>query len=129
MSDVRQFNLALQKFVSKEVPDQMVTVQRKVCLDALAKLVKRTPVDTGRARGGWQVGINQRPPETERLDKNGSKTIGAGRNVIGSIKKPTVCFIVNDVEYIVELEKGRSKQCPPGGMMALTVQELKDSLR
>jgi len=148
-TDVRQFNLALQKFIRKEVPDAVVTVQRKTSLDALRKLVKRTPVRTGRARANWQVGINHCPndipypagdvfaggvaPKTRTkapsLSVAGQNAVSAGNRVIGSIKKPCVCYIVNNVEYIAELEKGRSPQCPPGGMMALTVQELRESLR
>ena len=60
----------------------------KVTLDAHADLVRATPVDTGQARQGWEVTT----PTT--VDQPG--------------------IIENNVEHIVYLNDGHSKQAPDG---------------
>lgn len=126
---VREFNLALRDFVRKTCPDQVVTVQRKISLDALKRLVEKTPVRTGRARGNWQVGIDQRPETQDvlRYDQSGGPTIRKGAAVIKGMQKPCVCYLTNNVDYINDLEDGKSTQAP-NGMMAVTVQELREML-
>lgn len=70
-----------------EITQQMaVDLTAKTTLDAHADLVKATPVDTGQARQGW---------EAETPTKFGE----AGT-------------ITNNVEHIVYLNDGHSKQAP-----------------
>ncbi|HSW45775.1 MAG TPA: HK97 gp10 family phage protein, partial [Phycisphaerae bacterium] len=100
------------------------SMERKIALEGLRRLVMKTPVDTGRARGGWQVSIG-RPPagQADRKDRAGDATILAGSGVIDEIKTPVKCVLGNNVEYIEKLEHGGSKQAP-NGMLGLTVDEL-----
>lgn len=125
---VESFNQALRDFARKHLPAQVAVMERKVCLEGLRRLVEKTPVDTGRARGGWQVGIAEHPRgQTDRLDDtvsaDESPTVAAGSAVIAEIKMPVKCIIANNVEYIEALENGHSQQAP-NGMLGLTVQEL-----
>jgi len=76
MATLRQFNFEIDNFVKKLVPEEIVLFQKKIALEALRKLVKRTPVDTGRARGNWQVTSNSFP--TEPLPGDG----GSSRQVV-----------------------------------------------
>lgn len=59
-------------------------VVAKLALDALDELQITTPVDTGRARAGWNM--NQVTPDHAQ--------------------------VVNNVEYIVRLNEGHSKKAP-----------------
>jgi hypothetical protein len=67
---------------------QLVDLQKKVTLDVEADLVLATPVDTGRARQGWEVTTPQ---------KFGDDGV-----------------IENSVPYIEVLNNGHSKQSPAG---------------
>ena len=53
-ADVRQFAENLQL--------DILTVMRKLALDALNGTIRRTPVDTGRLRASWRVNLNS--PDT-----------------------------------------------------------------
>lgn len=121
---VEQFNQKLRDFATKHVPEQVAKMERKIALEALQRLARKTPVDTGRARGGWQVEIGQFPKgQVDRLDRDGQTTIAAGAAVIAQIGSPVRCVIANNVEYIEALEHGHSQQAP-NGMLGLTADEL-----
>lgn len=78
-------------------------------------IVMGTPVLSGRARGGWQISV--RSPSTSspiRLDPDGTNTIG---EEIANLKGAGAfldIFIVNNIAYIDELERGTSQQAPDG---------------
>ena len=121
---VAEFNRVLKEFAQKHAPQQVAVMERKIALEGLRRLAMKTPVDTGRARGGWQVGLGSYPQgQVDRLDPGGETTIAAGSEVIGQIKTPVRCVIANNVEYIEALEHGHSQQAP-NGMLSLTLDEL-----
>jgi len=121
---VEQFNRVLREFARKHVPAEVATMERAIALDALNRLVSKTPVKTGRARGGWQAGIGTTPTgQTDRWDRDGHRTISAGSDVGGQSKDPVRCVIANNVEYIERLEHGHSRQAPEG-MLGVTLDEL-----
>lgn len=94
-----------------EVAKNVLDIQRKVTLQVLDGVVKGTPVDTGRARGNWQVTAD-RPAagEVERLDRSGGATIAAGLGASRGIRPFGVSFVSNNVPYIRRLEEGHSNQ-------------------
>jgi len=106
---------------------QLRLVIRRIALQALEKVVNRTPVDTGRARGNWFVQIGSAGFEvTTDTDKNGNVTISRGASVIATYADSDdfpVISIYNNLPYINRLEHGHSKQAP-AGMVAITVAEL-----
>jgi hypothetical protein len=142
--NLQAFNDEIKDFARTLAPEEARTMQRKIALEGLCRLVQKTPVDTGRARANWQVGINQDPVDTphpagepfagsapagERplsdvppLAQCGQETFEVGAAVIAAMPLCT-CYITNNVEYIEELEHGHSGQAPRG-MLALTVEEL-----
>jgi len=99
---------------------------KKITLDALRGVVLKTRIDTGRARGGWQTNVGDEATNntTERLDKSGGIAIADGTNNILKIKPFTAFHVVNNVNYIEDLESG-SPTNEPDKMAAMTVQELK----
>lgn len=95
---------------------------RKVAIDITSSVILKTPVDTGRARGNWQVQINS--PITSTLDvndKTGATTIGTATNTLANYKAGDI-YITNNLPYIIKLEQGSSKQ-QPAGMVAITIRE------
>jgi len=96
---------------------------RGSALEIFKTVIKRTPVDTGRLKGNWQVGINTKPSgETGVDDKSGGKTANTGGAIIGKAKIGNVIYLVNNMDYVLHVENGTDKQRPVG-MVKLTIQE------
>jgi len=96
--DATKFYGFLEK-AKRFAPDEADKVLRAVGLVANTRIAQRTPVDTGRARGGWQM-------EHTRPSSN------VGRVTIS-----------NQVPYIIYLEYGSSQKAPQG-MVRITMQEI-----
>ena len=91
--------------------------QKKVAMAILQYVVLATPVDTGRARANWLVGINNvvSVPRDNDFDKNGGTTITEGiSNILTSDEKNTTIYISNNLPYIGRLNDGHSKQTAVG---------------
>lgn len=90
---------------------------RKAGLVADQVLVLMMPVDTGRARAGWQVSFGSPninvPPETQR-DKSGGSTLAKNRQTILTFRVGQEMFLSNAVPYVVFLDAGTSVQAPEG---------------
>mgnify|MGYP006429495409 CR=1 FL=1 len=88
---------------------------RLVALEADRSIVLATPVDTGRARANWIVGVNKRVEKsTEDADKSGRLTIAAGEAEIGKAEADDTIHITNNLPYIVPLNNGSSIQASAG---------------
>jgi hypothetical protein len=126
---VGQFATDISKFVerTKIRPD---VVLRKVALTALTRLVRTSPVDTGRFRGNWNVGINKVDlSTTEETDKSGEAVIARGSGVVTQAVFGQSIHISNNLPYAKRLENGHSLQAPPGYMVALTFQQIREFFR
>jgi len=150
--NLEQFNRELSKEAKKLTEDQVVLFIKKVALEALRRVVMKTPVNAqtgkgGRARGNWQVTLNA--PATGQLnvtDKSGTTTITKGFEQLGSLNSLIasgnfpVVWITNNVDYIEVLEFGLypgsgpntiggfSKQAPKG-MVQVTLGELREMFK
>jgi hypothetical protein len=99
---------------------------KEASVQVLETVVRRTPVDTGKARANWSVAINSgRPPsvEKEETDPSGEATIAAGALTILTTKRQPgeVVWISNAAPYIERLNEGWSSQAP-AGFVQLAVQ-------
>lgn len=123
MSNGSLFALQLAEFARKAGKNADLVVQ-KVTVDILARVVKRSPVDTGRFRANWQVSVGT--PASGNLaveDKNGDSTVRAGTSAMTGFQVGPSVFIVNNLPYGPRLEyEGWSKQAP-AGMVRITVAE------
>jgi len=110
---VGTFSLSFNKFKNKSVK-QMDAIIRKAALELTSSIILDTPVDTGRARGAWLVSIDrENNSKTDIQDKSGTTTISKAES---SLNNPIGRFIYiqNNLDYIVGLEYGKSKQAPNG---------------
>lgn len=100
-------------------------VIKKIAFDLAGRVVTRTPVDTGRAKGNWNYGEDAADTNTtETTDPTGSNTIALllrGVSRFDALKRRSI-FITNSLPYIKRLENGWSDQAP-NGMVRLTVAE------
>lgn len=98
---------------------------KDVLQDAAFKIVTRTPVDTGLARGNWRGRTTAPATGTfKTLDKSGRVTAGRIKAVIARMKIGQRLFITNNLPYMRRLENGWSKQAP-AGFITLTLAELR----
>jgi len=105
-------------------------VQKKVALELLRRCAEKTPVDTGRAKGGWQLTLDTPATgQTGRLDEAGmgeasGESIASGLAVLAGLRAWQVVWLANNVAYIGALEHGHSKRQAPQGMLGLSIEEV-----
>lgn len=111
--DKFQRNLAK---LAKRIEDNAEATVKRAAVVADQVVVVATPVDTGRARGGWQVAIDRPATGPTSDDKDGNDTIARARSIIEgfSIRLHGAIHITNNVSYIQDLENGTSAQAPQG---------------
>ena len=87
-------------------------IKRKVALEIFKELLDTTPIDTGRARAGWNLGpvlTNNVPPK----DKSGyGYDVSMNVNPAMAPQNAPIIYIYNNVEYIGILNTGTSTQAP-----------------
>jgi hypothetical protein len=110
--------------MNRTVPELHTTIMKKVGLQVLKGVVMKTPVDTGRARGGWHLDLNvyEGAPEG-RTAVFGIDVLAAANVTLTGLKFGDSIIISNNVNYIIYLEAGWSGQAP-NGMLALTLEEV-----
>jgi len=106
----------------------MDVIVRKVVIDMTVAMVRMSPVDTGRFRGNWMMGVGSPDVSTiDAVDKDGSTTVARITAAAGSLQAGGVVYITNSLPYARRLEYGWSKQAPsPPGIVRLTVQRYTD---
>lgn len=124
VTNLIEFNAALDRFSRQLVPAQVVALHKKVHLEAGTRLVLKTPVKTGRARANWQS--TEGAPATSELklvDPTGQDAISRSVSSVSGLKPFGVTYWTNNLPYVEALEQGSSRQAP-AGMLAVTVEEL-----
>lgn len=119
-----QFALDLSRLVEKAQGKTEVAI-RKVMLETFSRVVLKSPVDTGRFRSNWFVGVGGINGETtEQHDPSGSRTLGRiSADVLSAPIDGRSIYLTNSLPYSIRLENGYSKQAP-AGMVALTLTEI-----
>ena len=129
ITNLKSFNREIKTFGVEVVPTEHLKLQKRIAVDLLRRIVFRTPVDTGRARGNWQVsrGTGGDSP-VKSFDKSGGATFSKGASAISGAKPFGIITIFNNVEYINLLEGGSSSQFP-SGMVAVSLAETEAQFR
>lgn len=127
MASNKQFKLQIDKFV-RATGLRADIVVRKIGFDLYAEVLRRSPVDTGRFRASWRIGVQRadlsiEPPRSSKPEAQGdlgSAPTGAEMAVatskLASAKFSDTLFITNNVIYAGRLEYGHSRQAPRGVM-------------
>ncbi|NNC01893.1 HK97 gp10 family phage protein [Corallococcus exiguus] len=122
-----RFSKQVQAFV-KATEARANEVVRKTALGVLANVVTASPVDTGRFRGNWQVGIGDRPAGTvDAEDKDGSAVVSREGAKLEGVAVGETVFITNNLPYARRLEFGWSQQAPKG-MVRVTLAQVDEIL-
>lgn len=107
------------------VGERLDRLGRAVSLELLGRLMRATPVDTGRARGNWNASVgsedgttNDERREQQALSEGGQRIarlrLGAGERL----------YLSNGLPYIGKLNDGHSQQAP-AAFIQLTVEEMR----
>lgn len=125
-----QFQVSIDNFAAK-VRGKVAGGAQGALSQILLDVIKRTPVDTGEARGNWYVSPELLYTHSEfKLDKDGLATWQNGIAALAAIDftKDFKVYIANHTVYIVRLEYGWSKQAP-AGMVRITAAEWSQTVR
>lgn len=139
---VKAFSRKAKKFSKDLAPSKFEIFLRKIVIDIWDGVILGTPVGNtvnwktpypptdyvgGRARGNWQMTINQKAQGIiDAVDPDGMKTITEGLRVLSNLPKHgmgIVIWMTNNLPYIGVLENGHSTQ-KPLGWIGLTIQRV-----
>ena len=127
--DLIEFEGDLDAF-AKQVRMDYTKVLKLVAFDLFTRIVQKTPIDTGRARASWNIMIGTPDlnvaPDGQYPEMKKSSGIEKARQALAGLEAQTLTYaiyITNNLPYIVELEKGHSKQAPKG-MVVLSIEEV-----
>lgn len=118
------FSLDVSKWCGASL-DRIDIVSRKIALEMFRRVILRTPVATGLARGNWQSTIGAPAFGTLKdTDPSGRAAVARATTVCLAWKATSGASILltNNLPYAQALEHGHSKQAP-AGMVAITVAE------
>ncbi len=98
---------------------------RRITLTAIRKIVRRTPVKTGLARSNWNVSVNTEDTsfDPSKKGKSGAESISLGTPIIEKLVIGSTINMTNACPYIVDLERGHSRQ-QPCGFLKLSQEEV-----
>lgn len=125
---IRQFEASVTRVAQRLPRELVVPFTKKVALEALARVIAKTPVLSGRARGGWIVSLGAPsslqtaladtqkrkaplPIASGDLGPTGPATTSSsyreGLRVLSALEPYVVVWISNNVSYVPILEAGR----------------------
>lgn len=108
--------------------DRVDEVIRGTLLDMTRRVIMRTPVDTGRARGNWQATINNPASGTLNTQDQGGQSTLAEAMPMTEAAPGNVYYLTNNLPYVgPRLEYGWSDQAPQG-IVRITLRELNQSI-
>lgn len=108
----------------------MADVLEGVVLELSTRMVMRSPVDTGKFRGNWQIGDGG--PDTRVDSTFDRQALGSApshdsfdrwQDQLEGVLPGTIIYITNSLPYAARLEYGYSKLQAPAGMVRVTLTE------
>lgn len=127
------FSADISTFIKKtKIKGELVV--KKLAFDAFRGVMLKSPVDTGRFRASWRVGLNtidlsvaaehQSKTEDGKGAESYSDQTGSQLAKLNGLKWGMSVSITNNIKYGPALERGHSKQAP-NGMLGLTFAEVR----
>jgi len=126
--ETAQFDADVEKFI-KNLHQDYSTGIRKIAFDLFQGIVDRTPRLTGRAQGSWTVNAHK-PDETVLPPREEGEYPPPVFNLdVNELRNHPPIYVSNNLDYILALEEGWSKEKAPEGMVAITVQEIQAEIQ
>ena len=116
------------KTSTKRIDNRGRDIFRAVYIRLFSAVIRDTPVDTGRARGNWQISSSgPAAGQKETNDPSGGITIGMVTSF--RLDKGRVVYLTNNLPYINRLEYDAWSKQAPGGMVRRNVTRFDRLLR
>lgn len=113
--------------IAAQMNERVETVAKKITLDLFRNVVEKSPVDTGRFKGNWNVSyavpnmsVGGRQDKTPKGEVDGSSLAMLQR--VNGFPVGGISYLSNGLAYARRLEYGWSGQAP-SGMVRLSVRE------
>lgn len=102
-------------------------VIRGTLLSFTRRVIRDTPVDTGRLRGNWQTTLNV--PTSQQLGVRAmNQAISEATGVVNRLQIGNIFWLQNNLPYAAFVENGTNKM-PPAGMLRKNLNLLVSKLR
>ncbi len=113
-SNIDQFRRQIAR-IQRDIPRQAEDSVRRAALAIDQALVNETPVDTGRARSNWRVGLDVAPRE-EVEPRSPQATLDEAKGTLEDFRlgQHRSVRIRSNLSYIDRLNDGHSAQAPAG---------------
>ena len=105
-----EWSLDLTEYARKK-QIEIKEVRKAYAFALYSSIVKKTPVDTGRARGNWNVSVGSEDTSTSETTQQKYKS----KESIPTPNGDESIFISNNLDYIEKLEYGGYPNPPKGG--------------
>ncbi len=124
---VMQFQADLEAF-HRALQVTLATAVRRIALDLHTRIVLRTPVKTGRARGSWGISLDVPgdyvlPPGEYGAGVAAATAQQQALTALSADAPFRTVYLFNNLPYIEVLEGGSSQQSPHG-MVAVSMAEI-----
>lgn len=104
--------------------EKVEDITKLTLMELFKRVIEKTPVQTGRAKGNWQATIDKASNvKLDVEDKSGKVTIDKVAETTDKFELGHKIFLSNNLSYVQKLEYGSSKQAPKG-MVRTSIQEL-----
>lgn len=108
------------------IPERVI---RGTLFGVASRIIKRSPVDTGRFRNNWQASVNSPAVGVSTAtDKTGNRAVQEASGLINSFQMGSTFYLTNNLPYANRLEYGWSDQAP-SGMVRITVAEIEQRIK
>jgi len=109
----------------EKVEQRSLAVIQDTAGEMADRVIHRTPVDRGEARGNWLAAINTIDQEHDKnsLDPSGDARAARAREIARQMKLGDVFTLANSTPYIFPLEFEAHSQQAPFGFVGVTVAE------
>lgn len=99
--------------IEEDIQDQVI---RRFGLGVLTRVIKKSPVDTGRFKGSWSVtfAASDQTPVTTVRSESAAIQDGTAKLSKFDLRTNTAIYITSNLPYAQSLEEGSSTQAPTG---------------
>lgn len=123
MANAKRFSIDLTRWGVSLEKEQAPKFIRKIALDLLRKVTMKSPVDTGRFRANWMVGIGGADETT--TDSTVNDAVMRGSIILSAYRDLKQIHLSNNLPYAAALEHGHSMQAPLG-VAEISVAEIEE---
>lgn len=121
MANAKRFSIDLTRWGVSLEKEQAPKFIRKIALDLLRKVTMKSPVDTGRFRANWMVGVGGADETT--TDSTVNDAMMRGAIILSAYRDLKQIHLSNNLPYAAALEHGHSMQAPLG-VAEISVEEI-----